>query len=43
MLNIGYISAYTLVREERFKIVRIGTVIHISQKLFGRWLKKVEV
>ena len=43
MLNIGRTSAYTLVKEGHFKIVRIGTAIRISKKSFDEWLEKLEL
>ena len=39
ILDIGRSSAYNLVREGHFKIVRIGTAIHISRKSFDEWLE----
>ena len=39
LLNIGRSSAYNLVREGHFKIVRIGTAIRISKKSFDEWLE----
>ena len=38
MLNIGRTSAYNLVKEGHFKIVRIGNAIRISKKSFDEWL-----
>lgn len=38
MLGIGRSSAYTLVQEGHFRIVRIGTSIRISKKSFDEWL-----
>jgi len=38
ILGIGRSSAYELVRQGHFKIVRIGTAIRISKKSFDEWL-----
>lgn len=38
ILNIGRTSAYTLVKEGHFKIVRIGNAIRVSKKSFDEWL-----
>lgn len=38
MLNIGRTSAYSLVKEGHFKIVRVGNAIRISKKSFDEWL-----
>ncbi len=38
ILGIGMTSAYALVKEGHFKIVRIGTAIRISKKSFDDWL-----
>lgn len=38
ILNIGRTSAYQLVKEEHFKIIRIGNTIRISKKSFDEWL-----
>jgi len=38
ILSIGRTSAYSLVREGHFKVVRIGTAIRISKKSFDEWL-----
>lgn len=38
ILGIGRSSAYELVKEGHFKIVRIGTAIRISKKSFDEWL-----
>lgn len=42
ILGIGRTTAYTLVREGRFKIIRIGMAIRISKKSFDDWLEKQE-
>ena len=38
MLNIGRSSAYALVKEGHFKVVRVGNAIRISKKSFDEWL-----
>jgi len=38
ILDIGRTSAYKLVKEGNFKIVRIGNAIRISKKSFDEWL-----
>lgn len=38
ILNIGRTSAYNLVKEGHFKIVRIGNAIRVSKKSFDEWL-----
>lgn len=38
MLNIGRNSAYTLVKQGNFKIMRIGNMIRISKKSFDEWI-----
>lgn len=43
ILNIGRTSAYTLVKEGHFKIVRIGTAIRISKKSFDEWLEELNL
>lgn len=42
ILGIGRSSAYNLVREGHFKIVRIGTSIRVSRKSFDEWLDNQE-
>ena len=37
ILGIGRTSAYLLVKEGHFKIVRIGNAIRISQRSFAEW------
>ena len=39
ILDIGRNSAYNLVNENHFKVVRIGTAIRISWKSFDEWLE----
>lgn len=41
ILSIGRSSAYQLVKEEHFSIVRIGNTIRISKKSFDDWLDKM--
>lgn len=43
ILNIGRTSAYILVKEGHFKIVRIGNVIRNSKKSFDAWLNSLEL
>lgn len=43
ILNIGRTSAYQLVKEEHFKIIRIGNTIRISKKSFDEWLESLEL
>ena len=43
ILNIGRTSAYLLVKEDHFKIVRIGNAIRISRKSFDEWLDRLEL
>ena len=38
ILGIGRSSAYNLVKEGHFKVVRIGTSIRVSRKSFDEWL-----
>ena len=38
ILNIGRTSAYSLVKEGHFKVVRVGNAIRISKKSFDDWL-----
>ena len=43
MLNIGRTSAYNLVKENHFKVVKIGASIRISKKSFDDWLDKLNI
>lgn len=43
ILNIGRTFAYQLVKEEHFKIIRIGNTIRISKKSFDEWLDSLEL
>ena len=38
ILGIGRTSAYILVKEGHFNIVRIGNAIRISKRSFDKWL-----
>ena len=42
MLNIGRTTAYQLVKQEEFRIVRIGNAIRVSKKSFDEWLESLE-
>ena len=42
ILGIGRSSAYNLVKEGHFKVVRIGTSIRVSRKSFDEWLNNQE-
>lgn len=43
ILGIGRTSAYSLVKEGHFKIVRIGNAIRISKRSFDEWLDSLEL
>lgn len=43
ILEIGRSSAYELVKQGHFKIVRIGTAIRISKKSFDDWLDSQKI
>ena len=43
ILGIGRTSAYLLVKEGHFKIVRIGNAIRISKRSFDEWLESLEI
>lgn len=43
ILNIGRTTAYLLVKEGHFKIVRIGNAIRISKKSFDELLDSLEL
>lgn len=43
LLGIGRTSAYNLVKEGHFKVVRIGTAIRISKKSFDEWLDRQDL
>ena len=38
ILKIGRSSAYSLIKKEVFKSVRIGGIIRISKQSFDKWL-----
>ena len=42
ILNIGRTTAYALVKEGHFKIVRIGSAIRSSKQSFDEWLDRQE-
>ena len=42
ILDIGRTSAYRLINEGHFKVVRIGSAIRISKKSFDEWLDSLE-
>ena len=42
ILGIGRTSAYLLVKEGHFKIVRIGNAIRISKRSFDEWLESLD-
>jgi len=43
ILGIGRTSAYSLVKEEHFKVVRIGNAIRVSKKSFDEWLDSLNL
>lgn len=43
MLSIGRTAAYNLVKENHFKVVKIGASIRISKKSFDDWLNNLNV
>lgn len=43
ILGIGRTSAYILVKEGYFKIVRIGNAIRISKRSFDTWLDSLDL
>ena len=43
ILGIGRTSAYILVKEGHFKIVRIGNAIRISNRSFDEWLDSLDL
>ena len=43
ILCIGRTSAYLLVKEGHFKIVRIGNAIRISKRSFDEWLESLDM
>ena len=43
ILGIGRTSAYILVKEGHFKIVRIGNAIRSSKRSFDEWLDSLDL
>ena len=43
ILGIGRTSAYILVKEGHFKIVRIGNAIRLSKRSFDEWLDSLDL
>ena len=43
ILGIGRTSAYILVKDGHFKIVRIGNAIRISKRSFDEWLDSLNI
>lgn len=43
ILGIDRTSAYQLVKEGHFKMIRIGNAIRISKKSFDEWLDSLEL
>ena len=43
ILGIGRTSAYNLVKEKHFKVVKIGASIRISKKSFDEWLNNLDI
>ena len=43
ILGIGRTSAYNLVKENHFKVVKIGASIRVSKKSFDDWLDKLNI
>lgn len=43
MLGIGKSSAYNLVKENHFKVVKIGASIRVSKKSFDDWLNELKL
>lgn len=43
ILNIGRTTAYHLIKEGPFKIIRIGNAIRIPRKSFDEWLDSLEL
>lgn len=41
ILGIGRTSAYALVKEGHFRVVRIGNAIRISKNSFDKWLDTI--
>ena len=43
ILGIVRTSAYSLVKEGHFKVVRIGNAIRVSKKSFDEWLDSLDL
>lgn len=43
MLGIGRSTAYLLIKENNFRIVRIGSAIRISKQSFDEWLNSLDL
>lgn len=43
MPNIGPTTAYQLVKQEEFRIVRIGNAIRVFKRSFEEWLESLEL
>ena len=43
MLGIGRTAAYNLVKENHFKVVKIGAAIRVSKKSFDDWLDTLDI
>ena len=43
MLGIGRTAAYNLVKENHFKVVKIGASIRVSKKSFDEWLDNLAI
>lgn len=41
ILNIGRTTAYLLIKEGHFKIIRIGNAIRIPRKSFDEWFEQM--
>ncbi len=41
ILNIGRTTAYHLIKEGHFKIIRIGNAIRIPRKSFDEWFEQI--
>lgn len=41
ILNIERTTAYLLIKEEHFKIIRIGKAIRIPRKFFDGWFERM--
>lgn len=41
ILGIGRTSAYNIVKEGHFRVVRIGNAIRVSKKSFDQWLDTI--